>query len=287
MSTSRLRPGVQVALGTLPLRRLPNSLWHCRCRWDGDVRVVAARLPFAEELLDPLDFLLHGVRHGLVETLVRALRDVCQHLAQPPRHGPVLWVSSKQPMDEGAKLGTPCHRVLEWDEILRIGDRHGGGIVLEGMSVEGQGVQDATQHPNVHLLTDRVALSVVQLDVGHLRWPVEHRHCLVDLLLQLHQSGSWKLLRRHVLSTARAEVAELPVAISALQDVLHLEVAVLDWRLLRVKMTDSIDDLHERIQHFSRGEFAVLAVHEVEEVPTAAELHEEFDGATTSRMFVG
>mmetsp|Transcript_107197 Transcript_107197/g.320593 ORF Transcript_107197/g.320593 Transcript_107197/m.320593 type:complete len:318 (-) Transcript_107197:101-1054(-) len=173
------------------------------------------------------------------------------------------------------------------DEVLCVGDRHRRWVVLEWMAIERQRVQDATKHPDVNLLADEVALPEVQLDVCHFRWPVQHRHGLVDLLLQVQQRGSGQVLRGHALGAARAKIAELPCPVAAPQDVLHLQVTVLDGWPLGVKMADRIDYLHKRLHHFARRKVATLAVHEVEEMATTAKLHQELHSAPTSRVLVG
>mmetsp|Transcript_78425 Transcript_78425/g.229946 ORF Transcript_78425/g.229946 Transcript_78425/m.229946 type:complete len:240 (+) Transcript_78425:1217-1936(+) len=198
-------------------------------------------------------------------------------------------MSSKQPVDQPTELLALGHGVVIRDEVLGVGDRQDGRVVLEGMPVEGQRVQDAAEHPDVALLADGVALLEVQLDVSHLGRPVEHGHGLVDVLLDVHERRPWEFLWRHDLGAARTKIAELPrpTALHTPQDVLHLQVPVLDGRTLGVEMADPIDNLHERLHHVARREVAVLAVHEVEEVPTAAQLHQHLHSAHTSRMLRG
>mmetsp|Transcript_58264 Transcript_58264/g.150035 ORF Transcript_58264/g.150035 Transcript_58264/m.150035 type:complete len:303 (+) Transcript_58264:390-1298(+) len=165
--------------------------------------------------------------------------------------------------------------MLKRDEILRVADRHRRRVVLEGVSVESQRVQDAPQHPDIHLLVDRIALTVVELNVCHLRRPVQHGHRLVDLFLKRHHFGFGQLDSRNFLRAARAKVAELPMAVRAMQHVLHLKVTVLDGRLQAVQELHRVGDLRERLQDLPRGEVAVLTVHEVEKVPSRAELKQE------------
>mmetsp|Transcript_23352 Transcript_23352/g.73560 ORF Transcript_23352/g.73560 Transcript_23352/m.73560 type:complete len:417 (+) Transcript_23352:404-1654(+) len=302
---------VELALGTaaaclLPRRRLALDRWlpsrwravgtwrrlQGRCRRGGDGQgrdrhVRVDRLPLAEEVLDALDLLLHCRGQRLVKALVRGLADAPHHLGEARRARPVLWISRQQPVDQAAELGTPRHGMLKGDEVLGVTDCHRGGVVLKGVVVERQRVEDTPKHPNVDALGDRVALPVVQLDVGHLGWPVEHRYRLVDLFLQLHARGPGQLLRRHALRAARAEVAQLPHAVVALQDVLHLQVTVLDGGPLGVQVLDGINDLRERLYDLARSELAVLAVHEVEKVPATTELHQEFHcAAATSGVMV-
>mmetsp|Transcript_29398 Transcript_29398/g.73833 ORF Transcript_29398/g.73833 Transcript_29398/m.73833 type:complete len:254 (+) Transcript_29398:1129-1890(+) len=181
-------------------------------------------------------------------------------------------------MDETTKLCALCHLMLCWNEILAVGDGHSCGIILEGMPVECKRVQYTTQHPYVPLFVNSIPLAVVQLDVGHLGRPVQHGHSLIDVLLQPQQLCPGQLLRRHHLCTAGAKVAQLPIAITAIQHVFHLQVSVLDRRLLSVQVHYSCCYLRKGFQDLARRKLAVFAVHVVQKVAVTTQLQQDLDG---------
>mmetsp|Transcript_32219 Transcript_32219/g.93080 ORF Transcript_32219/g.93080 Transcript_32219/m.93080 type:complete len:203 (-) Transcript_32219:522-1130(-) len=189
-------------------------------------------------------------------------------------------------MNEATQLLTLGQLMVGRDEIFAIRDGHGSWVILKRMTIECERVQDAAEHPDIHLLANCVALPEVELDVGHLRRSVQHGHRLVNLLLQVQELRPGKFHCWDSLGAARPEVAQLPNVAAAPQDVLDLQVPVLNGWGLGMQMLNGAGDLHENLQDLPGRKFSVTAIHEVEQVPTGAEFHENLDGLASTRVLI-
>merc|ERR1719330_448369 len=93
----------------------------------------------------------------------------------------VPWVWSKQPEEQVHDLGRRSW--FPWRQgVLSFTDRQRRGL-SEGMPVEQQCIEDATEHPSVHCARD----GKPHVHIYHLRWPVHHGCVLLDLFRESAQ----------------------------------------------------------------------------------------------------
>lgn len=158
-------------------------------------------------------------------------------------------------------------------------------LLLKGCGVITELVQKDAQRPDVALLVN----GLPPVDVYHFRTAILHRGVLLDVILNQTSLGSigssWARGR------SGAEIAELVHpggAVRGNQDVLNLQVAVEERRLEVVHAGNTLGDVTEDVEDLGLGQAVLEArVHEVDQAPAGAELHEQEDLVSPSLKLRG
>lgn len=158
--------------------------------------------------------------------------------------------------------------------VARIQDGH-LPLLLKRCCVITELVQEDTQRPDVALLVNGLS----PVDVYHFRAAI--LHCGMPLNVIFYQTalggvgGSWTRRRGRAKVT---QLVHLCGAVSGYQDVLDLEIAVQKRRLKVVHAGDTLGDVGEDVQDLGLGQAVLQArVHEIDQAPAGAELHEQED----------
>jgi len=128
---------------------------------------------------------------------------------------PVLWISGKQPMRQVPQL-VGVDR-LQREIVPSVGNCK-GGLILERMSTEHQGKENATKHPNIYLLRDFELL----VEVHHLWRSIHHSSILVNNFLKFSNILPVHVGRVAALVTPGAEIAKLKFTIGSEENILNL-----------------------------------------------------------------
>lgn len=135
--------------------------------------------------------------------------------------------------------------IIRWYDKLAVDDSQLGAI-LERMSIEAEQVEHTAESPDVTARVD----SLIAVEVEHLGRSIHGRGLLGDLVLdETALVGRPRVVGRKHLGGGAPEVAQFYLERRRDEEILELEIAVNDGRLLAVHVLHGSTHLIEDLQH--------------------------------------